>query len=232
VDTNIRRFEGDGRMQVGSGTDDEREPGSLIGGVAGDGPVVDMAMRDNPAWALGTDAALRCAVRSGASIRMLTCQPGAFTRIERVHGDLGERIDTPAGPLMLFPTAEVLLATTPEHLRQLGLGFKTDTLRTAARALLEHPDWAALDPRTLSEALQRVRGIGRWGAEATIADVTNDFSGYTVGDLAVRTSATTIAPERSWPDGEREFEAYWRELAGDEVSSWTRLALARGARHA
>jgi DNA-3-methyladenine glycosylase II len=80
--------------------------------------------------------------------------------------------------------------------------------------------------------VQAVPRIGPWTAGATVADLTNDYALYPFADLAVRTWVKRLAPGRLWPDSEPEFARLWAELAGEQLSAWTLLTLAWGARHA
>jgi DNA-3-methyladenine glycosylase II len=113
------------------------------------------------------------------------------------------------------------------------MAFKARPLRTAAEACLEFgAKWAELDPAGLVTEVQNVPHVGPWTAGATVADLTNDYTLYPFADLAVRTWAKRLTPQRRWPDTEPEFAQAWARLAGDQLSDWTLLTLAWGVRHA
>jgi DNA-3-methyladenine glycosylase II len=145
----------------------------------------------------------------------------------------GELVSTPLGETYLFPTPETVLGLSDGEFERLGMAFKRRPLRAAAEAYLEFGrQWAELEPPALVDEVQRVPRIGPWTAGATVADLTNDYALYPFADLAVRTWAKLLAPERTWPDTEAEFARVWARLAGDRLSDWTLLTLAWGTRHA
>jgi DNA-3-methyladenine glycosylase II len=159
------------------------------------------------------------------------------TQARKLHGAFcrahGEQVDTPAGPALLFPAAETVLALSDAEFERLGMKFFRNGLRSAAEAYLKFgEDWSALPPGQLVAELLTVRRIGPWTAGATVADYTNDFTLYPFSDLAVRTWATRLAPSVSWPEGEREFAKVWRSVAGKHLSDLTVLTLAWGVRNA
>lgn len=145
----------------------------------------------------------------------------------------GEPITTPLGQAWLFPIPETVLTLPDAEFTRLGMAFKLRPLRAAAEACLEFgAKWGELDPTTLVGEVQNVPRIGPWTAGATIADLTNNYALYPFADLAVRTWAKHLAPQRSWPETEPEFARVWAGLAGDQLSDWTLLTLAWGVRHA
>ncbi|MQA16509.1 MAG: hypothetical protein GEV09_20930 [Pseudonocardiaceae bacterium] len=145
----------------------------------------------------------------------------------------GERVMTPLGETWLFPTPESLLAVPDAEFARLGMAFKRRPLRAAAEAYLEFgAKWTELHPASLVDEVQTVPRVGPWTAGATVADLTNDYALYPFGDLAVRTWAKHLAPERPWPATEPEFARVWARLAGSQLSDWTLLTLAWGVRHA
>lgn len=131
----------------------------------------------------------------------------------------------------LVPPPEVVLRLTDTQFDELGMAFKRRPLRHAAAAVLEHHEqWTNSAVEELVDTLQATRGIGPWTARAAAADLTNDWSMYPYGDLAVRTWATRAAPQTCWPTAEPEFEDAWRAAAGDELSALTVMVLAWGSR--
>lgn len=145
----------------------------------------------------------------------------------------GEPATTPAGTAWLVPTPRTVLGLTDTEFTHLGMAFKRGALRAAAAAYLDHgPDWTRLPAAILLADVQQVPRVGRWTAGATVADHSNDFSLYPFADLAVRTWASRLVPDHPWPDNEPGFGRYWRDSAGAQLSAWTLLTLASGARHA
>lgn len=145
----------------------------------------------------------------------------------------GQRVDTPGGPLWLFPTPDTVLSLPDAEFARLGMAFKRQPLRALAEAFLEFGDkWSELHAENLLDELQSVKRIGPWTARATVADFTNDYRHYPYGDLAVRTWAGRLAPFIQWPQEESEFARTWASMAGDQLSDWTLLTLAWGIRHA
>jgi DNA-3-methyladenine glycosylase II len=145
----------------------------------------------------------------------------------------GESVGTPLGRASLVPTPETVLSLPDAEFARLGMAFKARPLRAAAEACLEFgAKWAELDPAALITEVQNVPRIGPWTAGATVADLTNDYTLYPFADLAVRTWAKCLAPQRCWPATEPEFAQVWARLAGDQLSDWTLLTLAWGVRHA
>ncbi|WP_228684554.1 DNA glycosylase family protein [Amycolatopsis thermoflava] len=228
--------------QGSSGCTTDAQP--LIG--SGERPVLDVL---DPSTLTGPDdlvAPLRDAGRVGrwrnpdlwdalaTSIVRQVIRAGQARKLYRLFSQThGQLVDTAYGLLWLFPTAETVLELPEAEFARLGMAFKRRPLQMAAAAYLEHGDkWADLDPLLLRDEVQTVPRIGPWTAGATVADLTNDYALYPFADLAVRTWARRLAPERAWPSSEPEFAAVWRELAGDQLSSWTLLTLAWGVRHA
>ncbi|MFD4248260.1 hypothetical protein ACFWQL_00800 [Amycolatopsis thermoflava] len=179
--------------------------------------------RNPDLWDALATSIVRQVIRAGQARKL-------YRLFSQAHGQL---VDTDHGQLWLFPTAETVLELPEAEFARLGMAFKRRPLQAAAAAYLEHGDkWADLDPLRLRNEVQTVPRIGPWTAGATVADLTNDYALYPFADLAVRTWAHRLAPERAWPSSEPEFAAVWRELAGDQLSSWTLLTLAWGVRHA
>lgn len=145
----------------------------------------------------------------------------------------GERVSTEDGDTWLFPTPETVLAVSDAEFARLGLAFKARPLRAAAEAFLQFGQkWAELAPAVLVHEVQCVPRIGPWSAGAAVADLSNDYALYPYADLAVRTWAKCLAPERTWPESEASFARVWARLAGDQLSDWTLLTLAWGVHHA
>jgi DNA-3-methyladenine glycosylase II len=145
----------------------------------------------------------------------------------------GEAVPTPLDAAYLFPSPDTVLALPDQEFTRLGMAFKCQPLRAAANAYLEFgPKWTKLGPHELLTEIQAVPRIGPWTAGATVADVTNDYAIYPFADLAVRTWAKRLAPERNWPETEPEFAGVWQGLAKEQLSEWTLLTLAWGVRNA
>ncbi|MCP3801873.1 hypothetical protein NLX83_21640 [Allokutzneria sp. A3M-2-11 16] len=198
-------------------------PAELIGPLCEAGPVV--RLRNPDLWdALGTSV-----------IRQVISAPQARKLHRMFCEQFGDRIDTPHGPVWLFPSPETVLGLPDRDIDALGLKFHRPKLRTAARAYGEFGQkWAELEPARLVTEVQGVRGIGPWTAAATGADVSNDFALYPYTDLAVRKWARHIAPSLPWPDTKdvQGFGALWKRWAGERLSELTALTLAWGVRHA
>ncbi len=216
--------------------------------VSGDGeaPVVDLI---DPAELTGTGEIVTGLRRAGrvarwrnpdlwdalaTSIVRQVIRAGQARKLYRAFSQAhGEPVTTPLGQTWLFPTPETVLTLPDDEFAQLGLAFKARPLRAAAHACLEFgPKWTELEPATLVTEVQNVPRIGPWTAGATVADLTNDYTLYPFADLAVRTWAKRLAPQRTWPDTEPEFARVWAGLAGQQLSEWTLLTLAWGVRHA
>lgn len=196
-------------------------PESLVHPLRTGGPVG--RLRNPDLWDALATSIVRQVIRAGHARKLyrVFCQE---------HGD---HVTTPAGDVYLFPSPQTVLALSDGEFARLGLAFKRRPLQAAAQALLELGDtWAGLAPSRLADELQTVPRIGPWTAGATVADFTNDYALYPYADLAVRTWAQRLAPEREWPEKEPQFARVWQELAGHQLSEWTVLTLAWGVRHA
>jgi DNA-3-methyladenine glycosylase II len=176
-------------------------------------------VRNADLWDALATGVLRQVIRAGQARQLYA----------RLCDAYGERFETPAGPVCLLPSPEVLLKLTDREFSALGLGFKRAPLRAAAAAVCDQGHrWADLAPDNLLIELQSVHRVGPWTAGAAVADLTNDFAFYPHGDLAVRTWARRLAPDMSWPDNERAFATRWRHLAGPHLSALTAVTLAQG----
>lgn len=174
-------------------------------------------------WDALATAIVRQVIRAGQARKL-------YRLFSRAHGD---RVITPGGPEALFPSPGVVLDLPDEEYQLLGLAFKRRPLQAAAQAVLEFADkWTLLPPAQLAAEVQAIPRIGPWTAGAAVADLTNDYAVYPFADLAVRTWAATLAPERSWPETEPEFAREWLRLAHHQLSDRTLLTLAWGVRHA
>lgn len=179
--------------------------------------------RNPDLWDALATAIVRQVIRAGHARKL-------YRAFCQGHGDA---VTTPCGPTWLFPTPEVVLALPDAEFARLGMAFKRGPLRAAAEACLEFgAKWAELDPADVITEVQAVPRIGPWTAGASVADLTNNYALYPFADLAVRTWAKHLAPERSWPETEPEFARVWARLAGDQLSAWTLLTLAWGVRYA
>lgn len=202
------------------------DPASLIGPPDLIGPLQDMglvARWSNPdAWDAVATAVIRQVIRAGHA-RLL------YRAFCRAHG---EPVETPVGPMWLFPTPQAVLRLSDAAFSKLGMAFKCPPLRALAEAFAGSSGmWAAMDPAAFFTRVQTVPRVGPWTAGASVADLTNDYVRYPFADLAVRTWAKRLAPGRTWPESEPEFAQVWARLAGDQVSALTLLTLAWGVRH-
>jgi DNA-3-methyladenine glycosylase II len=180
-------------------------------------------LRNPDLWDASATSIVRQVIRAGQARKL-------YRAFSQAHG---EHVTTSAGDTWLFPTPQAVLSLPEEEFARLGMAFKRRPLRNAAEAYLEFgTKWSELSPTELLNEVQSVPRIGPWTAGATVADVTNDYALYPFADLAVRTWAKRLAPERTWPDTEPEFARVWQRLAGDQLSEWTLLTLAWGVRHA
>jgi DNA-3-methyladenine glycosylase II len=148
-----------------------RGDGTACAALRADGPVG--RVRNPDIWeALGTSI-IRQVIRAAQARKLYR----AFCEIH------GERVDTAAGPVFLFPTPETVLALSDDEFAGLGMKFFRVALRNAADAFFKAGDeWATLSPAELVRAVQAPRRIGPWTAGAT-----------------VRTWAGHLAPSVSWP---------------------------------
>jgi DNA-3-methyladenine glycosylase II len=193
----------------------------VVGALRLAGPVA--RLRNPDLWDALATSIIRQVIRAGQARKLYR----AFCQ------EHGQRIETAAGPVWLFPSPEAVLALPDDDFARLGLAFKAKPLRAAADAYLQHgPRWAGLEPSRLVTEVQTVPRIGPWTAGATVADLTNDFSLYPFADLAVRTWAARLVPDQDWPETEPEFARVWQAAAGAQLSRWTLLTLAFGVRHA
>ncbi|WP_433270781.1 hypothetical protein ACQPZF_10785 [Actinosynnema sp. CS-041913] len=196
-------------------------PGDMVEVLRAAGPVA--RWRNPDLWDALATSIVRQVIRAGQARRL-------YRAFCRAHGD---EVTTRHGSTWLFPTPEVVLDLADVEFESLGLAFKRRPLKAAAEAVVEFgPKWAELEPAALVDELQNVPRIGPWTAGATVADLTNDYALYPYADLAVRTWAKRLAPQRTWPDTEPEFARLWSRLAGSRLSDWTSLTLAWGVRHA
>ncbi len=221
--TAVDRVSGDGEAPVV----DVVDPATLTG--AGD--IVDnlraagqVARWRNPdLWDALATSIVRQVIRAGQARKL-------YRAFGQAHG---EPVVTSHGQTWLFPDPATVLELSDAEFTRLGMAFKARPLRAAAEAYLEFgAKWAELEPSTLVGEVQNVPRIGPWTAGATVADLTNDYTLYPFADLAVRTWAKRLAPQRLWPDTEPEFARVWAEAAGGQLSARTLLTLAWGVRHA
>ena len=186
-----------------------------------DGTVARMANPDP--WDAVATSIIRQVIRAGQARKLyrLLC------------AEHGEAITTAQGSGELFPTAETVLEIRDEEFTRLGLAFKRAPLRAAAQTYLDlGHKWAEMGPGQLMEQLRSISRIGPWTAKATVTDLTNDYALYDYADLAVRTWAARLAPERVWPGEPAAFARAWEAATGDQLSAWTALTRAWGVRHA
>jgi DNA-3-methyladenine glycosylase II len=217
--------------------------------VDGDGPAPLLEMFD-PAVLTGRDTVARQLRQAGpvtrlrnpdmwdalaTSIIRQVIRAGQARKLYRAFCQKhGEQVTTPDGATgWLFPTPQAVLDLSDAEFAALGMAFKRPPLQAAAEAYLKQADtWANLPPADLLAEVQHVRRIGPWTAGATVADLSNDFSLYPFADLAVRTWAARLVPDREWPETEGEFAVAWQKQAGSQLSLRTLLTLAFGVRHA
>lgn len=198
-----------------------RGPDDLTAPLRQDGTVARLANPDP--WDAVATSIIRQVIRAGQARKLyrLLC------------AEHGETVTTPHGDTALFPMAQTVLDLPDDEFTRLGLAFKRAPLRAAAQAYLDlGSKWTEMDASHLMDELQSIPRIGPWTAKATVTDLTNDYDLYDYADLAVRTWAARLAPEYPWPDDPAEFARVWEAGAGDQLSAWTALTLAWGARHA
>lgn len=129
----------------------------------------------------------------------------------------------------LFPSPEECLKISDDEFAKLGMSFKKKALRSVAEAYINNKNtWIKMDGDTLIRELMGVKQIGDWTARATVADWTNDWSYYPHSDLAIRTYARKVLPLIEWHDDPNSFDSQWRDLAQDQLSALTLLAIAKG----
>jgi DNA-3-methyladenine glycosylase II len=178
----------------------------------------------NPSlWEALATAILRQVIRAAQSKKL-------YRELCAVYG---QQVALPdGGTYGLFPSPERILEVDDEQFAEIGLAFKRAPLRAAATAYLEHGgNWNRLSLPALVDELQGVQRIGPWTAGAAVADYTNTWDLYPYADLAVRTWAGRAAPSHHWFHNERAFDAQWRHLAGEHLSTLTLLTLAWGSQH-
>ncbi|TDQ04863.1 hypothetical protein [Labedaea rhizosphaerae] len=196
-------------------------PAELVGPLRRAGSVA--RWRNPDLWDALATAIIRQVIRAGQARKL-------YRALSREHG---EAVPGMPKALPLFPKPETVLALPDVEYARLGLAFKRNALRAAADAVLEFSGkWTELHPVALRDELQTVPRIGPWTAGAAVADLTNDYALYPFADLAVRTWARRLAPNRAWPDAEPDFGRAWSRLAGTQLSDWTLLTLAWGVQHA
>lgn len=186
-----------------------------------DGTVARLANPDP--WDAVATSIIRQVIRAGQARKL-------YRLLSAEHG---ETVTTALGSAVLFPTAETLLTLPDGEFTRLGLAFKRAPLRAAARVYLDiGQKWTELESRQLIEELQAIPRIGPWTAKATVTDLTNDYAHYDYADLAVRTWAAKLIPDRAWPNDPAGFARAWETATGDQLSAWTALTLAWGVRPA
>lgn len=182
-------------------------------------------VRNSDPWDALLTSIIRQVIRASHATRL-------YRQLCRAYG---EEVGFGSSTYWMSPRPEVLLAMTDTDFKRLGLTFKAGVLRFAAEYCLENGcSWGSALPLNIPNSkseLQSIPRIGPWTAGATIADLTNDFTAYPVGDLAVRTWAKTIYPSFEWPTRENEFEDLWRRMAKSRLSEVTMLTLAWGGTH-
>jgi DNA-3-methyladenine glycosylase II len=170
---------------------------------------------------------------ANAIIRQVIRAPHARAMYQRFCREHGQPVALGSGDRYLCPDATTVAGMSDSDFAGSGMAFKGSALRNAATAFLNHGEhWSSLSGQQLQVAVQRVPRIGPWTAGAAVADYTNDYSLYPFGDLAVRTWASTLAPQLTLPDTESAFAERWQRLGGHHVADLTALTLAWGTRHA
>jgi DNA-3-methyladenine glycosylase II len=178
--------------------------------------------RNADLWDALATSIIRQVIRAAHARRLYAAMCDAF----------GTRFATRHGEIALFPEPGAVLALTDADFAHLGLSFKRDALRAAARAYITHGQaWAGLPSHVLVDALTEVYRVGDWTARATVADYSNDFSLYPYGDLAVRTWATAIDANTPWPSTDMAFARAWENVAAADLSAWTVSTLAFGVQY-
>jgi DNA-3-methyladenine glycosylase II len=196
-------------------------PQPLVGRLCESGTVA--RWRNPDLWDAVATAVIRQVIRAGHARKL-------YRELCRAHGD---RVATPFGAAWLLPSPTIVLDLSDGEFARLGLTFKRNALRAVAEACLEFGSkWSRIPPADLRSELQSIPRVGPWTAGAAVADLSNDYMLYPFADLAVRTWAARLAPERRWPETEQNFARMWAQLAGDQLDTWTLLTLAWGNRHA
>lgn len=109
-------------------------------------------------------------------------------------------------PYHLFPTPEKVLSLSDEDYAMMGMSFKKEPLKNAAKFILENEDLLnSSNPSELAEILQTVKRIGPWTTAATLAEFTNDWSLYPYADAAIRFYAKEAKPSHKWPESDNDF---------------------------
>ncbi|WLD46808.1 DNA glycosylase family protein [Candidatus Nanosynbacter lyticus] len=120
----------------------------------------------------------------------------------------------------LFPSLQRVLEVSDSAYQRMGMSFKKDALRNAARFILEHADrLEKIQAPDLLDELMKIRRIGSWTARATVADYTNELATYPYGDAAIRLYAREALPRHEWPKEEAAFIQELHKVAGAENMS-------------
>lgn len=148
----------------------------------------------------------------------------AYRRLCEAHGTT--TIITTAGPTVLPPDPETVVALPNEAFITLGLRGKEEPLRAIAEAYLKQTaNWKQLPPAELFTELQTVPGIGTWTAGAAIADITNDHSFHKIpAYIAYRRWQEKFAEADSGLT-EPDFVKAWKRLNNEQLSTLTVLLL-------
>lgn len=131
---------------------------------------------------------------------------------------VGERIILTGGiRYHLFPSPQKVLETPDSTYQRMGMSFKIDALKNAARFILEHADkLKKIQAPDLLDELMKIRRVGSWTARATVADYTNELATYPYGDAAIRFYAREALPRHEWPKEEVSFIQELHKVAGVE----------------
>lgn len=134
---------------------------------------------------------------------------------------IGERVILTGGiRYHLFPSPQKVLETPDSTYQRMGMSFKRDTLKNAARFILEHADrLEKIQAPDLLDELMKIHRVGSWTARATVADYTNELAIYPYGDAAIRFYAREALPCHEWPKEEAAFIQELHKVAGAENMS-------------
>jgi len=164
-----------------------------------------------------------------AIIRQVITAGHAKKLIHRFITRFGESYEYEGLVCYRFPTSERILEIPLEDLISCGLGFKAKLIKNIVEKLAKDGLREKLGNTPVSltfEHLQEIKGIGRWTAHTALCDTTGDWSLYPFDDLAVRTWASKLWPNRNWPTDPEDFRKEWENLNGNYVGQVTFYLLA------
>ena len=93
-----------------------------------------------------------------------------------------------------------------EELVSCGLGFKAKLIKNTITWIKEdglQERLGNMSAEAAIENLQKMKGIGDWTARIVMCDLSGNWSLYPFDDLAVRTWAARLWPDRNWSSNPR-----------------------------